>query len=298
MENREDYRLIKDPEYGYFRVDPRPTPEFLEEYYSGGFYENLNIFRESSVETQVAQKEFFDWRWQDIHRVFKNYFKDKRGADEKLSVFDIGCGFAFALAYFKDQGFEVAGLEPSLRAVEYAQEKGIDVKVAGVEDISKVGKRYDTVLVLDVIEHLPYPAQALTDIRTHLLKPDGLLAMHLANDFNPFQTAADEIHGLDQWWVAPPRHINYFTIESVTSLVEQCGYRVEYLETSFPLEMFMLMGDVYVGNHEVGSKCHAKRVAFERSLRNTGRTEVLHQFYQALAKVGVGREVEIFCRPK
>ena len=298
MENRKDYKMMEDSQYGYIRCDPIPSPEFLEGFYAGGFYEDPNAFRESAVETQLAQKEFFDWRWQDIHRVFKEYFKDKRGADDQLSVFDIGCGFAFALMYFKNQGFEVSGMEPSLRAVEYAKKNGIDLQVAGVDDIDKVEKKYDAVLVLDVIEHLPDPAKALIDIRTHLLKPDGLLAMHLANDFNPFQEAANEVYDLDQYWFAPPRHINCFTVESIRKLVEKCGYEVEYLETSFPMELFLLMGDVYIGDHSIGSKCHAKRVAFERALRTTGRTEFLHKFYKAMSELGVGREVEIFCRPK
>lgn len=292
-----EFNLIKDPEYGYMRVDPIPSDEYLDEYYAGGFYEDLNIFRESSIETQEAQKEFFNWRWEDIHRVLEKYFADKRSG-QPLSIFDVGCGFAQVLLYFRERGFDVAGLEPSPAAVEYAAGVGLDVRRGMVDDVRHLERRYDAVFVLDVLEHLPRPAEALGLIKDHALADDGLLVMHVANDFNPFQTTADELYDLRQWWVAPPRHLNYFTVDSLIGFVEKCGFEVHYCETSFPLELFLLFGDVYVGDYGKGSECHERRVNFERALRNSGRSDFLHKFYEKLAEIGVGREIEIFCRPK
>jgi len=61
----------------------------------------------------------------------------------------------------------------------------------------------------------------------------------------------------------------------------------------FPMEMFLLFGDGYVGNPEVGSQCHKKRVAFELSLP----VEVRRNLYRCFAKNGLGRDCLVFARP-
>ncbi len=293
-----DYKIIADPAYGYLRLDPIPSPEEVARFYEEEFYTTFKPqIQDSSLEVQTAQKEFFDWRWSDILRVINRYFKEADHSD--LSLFDLGCGFSQALLFFREQGFEVAGMEVAPEAVEYGRERGIDVVQGGADRIPDLkGRRHDVVLMMDVLEHLREPAQTLAAVRDHLLNPKGLLVLDVPNDFNEFQLAADELLDLGQWWVVPPNHINYFSPESLKRLVSECGYGSFYCESSFPLEMFLLMGDSYVGNPELGSICHSRRVAFERSLRQTGREEDLHRFYQALAEINLGRQTVLFCYPE
>jgi hypothetical protein len=78
-------------------------------------------------------------------------------------------------------------------------------------------------------------------IREMLLASGGLLVLDVANEFNDFQTVADAEYGLNRWWVCPPNHINYFSADSLSRLLETCGYRVIRREASFPMEMFLLM---------------------------------------------------------
>lgn len=298
MSRRIDYKIIPDPEYGYLRLDPIPSREEVARFYEEEFYATFKPqIQDSSLEVQTAQKEFFDWRWSDIMRVVRRYYPGREPED--LSLFDLGCGFSQALIYFRDQGFQVAGMEVAAEAVAHGREHGIEVTQGLADSIPDLdGRRYDVVLMLDVLEHLRCPARALTAIRDHLLAPDGLLVLDVPNDFNQFQVAADENLDLDKWWIVPPNHINYFSPETLDQTVQKCGYQTFYLESSFPLEMFLLMGDVYVGDPDLGSLCHEKRVTFERSLRNTGREEDLHRFYEALAKINLGRQVVLFCHPK
>ena len=298
MSGSSDYKIIPDPEYGYLRLEPMPSREEVARFYEEEFYATFKPqIQDSSLEVQTAQKEFFDWRWSDILRVVRRYYRDQEPSE--LSLFDLGCGFSQALIYFRDQGFEVAGMEVAAEAVAYGREHGIEVIQGEADSIPDLGgRRYDVVLMLDVLEHLRRPARILTAIREHLLSPRGLLVLDVPNDFNQFQVAADETLGLDQWWIVPPNHLNYFSPDSLKSLVEKCGYQNHYRESSFPLEMFLLMGDAYVGDPELGSLCHSRRVAFERSLRTTGREEDLHRFYEALAEINLGRQVVLFCHPK
>jgi hypothetical protein len=46
-----------------------------------------------------------------------------------------------------------------------------------------------------------------------------------------------------------------------------------------------------VGDGELGRACHERRMAFEMNLRAIGMDEQLHKFYEALAKIDLGRQV-------
>jgi len=134
-------------------------------------------------------------------------------------------------------------------------------------------------------------------IKAELLKEDGLLIVSVPNEYNDFQIAANEEYGLKEWWVTPPNHINYFSATSLKHLLERCGYEVKLSESSFPLEMFLLMGDVYVGDQGIGSECHKRRVKFESVLRKHGKLEKMYKLYEGLAELDLGRAVTVYAEP-
>jgi 2-polyprenyl-3-methyl-5-hydroxy-6-metoxy-1,4-benzoquinol methylase len=285
------FKIISDPEHGFLRADPVPTQQEVEEFYKQEFYSSdYKNFNDSSLKVQEEEEDYFTDRWESIYRKCVEHF-----GHSSLSLFDIGFGFAQALLYFRERGFDVSGLEPAPEAVEYARSKGLDVHNAGIEDFDCVGdKRFDVVTLINVLEHLRDPAATLQNIKAKLLKPDGLLIIDVPNEFNDFQAIADKEYGLNQWWVCPPNHINYFSATSVKKLLADCGYSVFHSEASFPLEMFLLMADVYVGNGELGKACHNKRVKFEYLMRKHGKKEKLVKFYQALAELDLGRQVIVY----
>jgi len=58
------------------------------------------------------------------------------------------------------------------------------------------------------------------------------------------------------------------------------------------MELFLLMGDNYVDNPEVGKQCHQKRVNFELSIPK----ELRRNLYNKLAELGLGRDCIIYAR--
>lgn len=290
------YRLIEDPEFGYRRVDPLPSREEVERFYKEEFYSGAyQHFNDSERQVQLDDREFFEGQWGDKLRHARRLLGRERG----VSLFDVGCGFGLALAYYRELGVDVAGVDPAPEAVAYARSQGLNVQVGGIDVLSTNGtKRYDVVTLNNVLEHLREPALTLRSIRESLLARDGVIVVDVPNEFNPFQTVADAQWGLGQWWVCPPNHINYFTPATLQHLLECCGYDVLYSESSFPMEMFLLMGEVYVGNGELGRACHRRRVQFENVLRKHGAQDVLSRFYEALAQAGIGRQVVMYARAK
>ena len=288
---KKKYKIIKDKEFGYLRADPIPSPEELEVYYREEFY-TPKPFNDSSLEIQKEGQKYYDSRWEGIYQRCKLILKNK-----KFSVFDIGFGYAQALLYFDSKGIEVSGLEPSPEGVQYAKSKGLDVYEAGIDDFTVTkGRRFDVVMMLNVLEHLSHPQETLKSIQTNLLNPGGIVVIEVPNEFNDFQTTAVSEYNIEEWWVCPPHHLNYFSSSSLEILLEKCDYKVEYMQGSFPMEIFLLMGDLYVGNQELGKKCHNRRVEFERIMRKHNKTEKLQKFYEALAKLDLGRTSLVFAR--
>jgi 2-polyprenyl-3-methyl-5-hydroxy-6-metoxy-1,4-benzoquinol methylase len=286
----------KDPKYGFFTADPIPTKKEVDAFYEKEFYDsNSKYFNNSSLLIQEQQSDFFNSRWEKIYDFSKSFFKSEL---LNKKVFDIGFGFAQALIYFKNKGLKVSGLEPSNEGVKYAKEQGIkNAYQCSIENLEEVKDKHDIVLLLNVLEHLRDPKKVLLDIKSNVLNKNGLLVIDVPNDFNDFQIAANNEYDLNEWWFYPPNHINYFSHDSLKSLLKGCGYKIEYCTSSFPLDMFLLFGDKYVGNPELGKECHNKRVNFERLMVKHNKKEKLNAFYESLAELNLGRSISIYATP-
>lgn len=94
-------------------------------------------------------------------------------------LIDIGAGNGLILKYFKDKGYDVAGIE--LEEQQVHQMRG-DLKLKGVKleqgDITKLKGRedYDVVIASDVIEHIEDDGHALTNLWS-FVKPNGYLVL-------------------------------------------------------------------------------------------------------------------------
>jgi 2-polyprenyl-3-methyl-5-hydroxy-6-metoxy-1,4-benzoquinol methylase len=289
---KQQYQIVED-RLGFLRVDPIPTKEEVERFYKEEFYSSeYKYFNDSSRTVQLSDPDFFGAYWE----AHKTEIEKIKGPLCDLSILDIGCGFALGMECFKRHGATVYGMDPSPEAIEYACENGVNAKV-GFEDFTLFGDtRFDVVTMINVLEHLRDPADVLKRLKS-VLKPDGLLVIDVPNEFNAFQTIANEEHGLGEWWVCPPNHINYFNAESLPRFMQACDYQPVKTKSSFPLEMFLLMGDVYVGDGELGSACHRKRVLFEKTLRKHGKADLLDQFYVKMSELNLGRQVTVYAKP-
>lgn len=289
--------LQKHPKFGFLQYIPTPTPEeitafYTEEFYSGDF----KNFNDSSLEVQMEDRKFYEGSWSDMALHIKEILRKPLS---ELSLLDVGCGWSQALLFFNDKGMNCHGFDPAPEAIEYGLAKGLNVKLAGMEHMNVFeNKKFDVVMLNNVLEHLSNPEEVLDEIHKKILKREGLIIIDVPNEFNVFQTAGRDVHGLDDWWVSPPAHLNYFSKDTLVNLLEGTGYKVQLTESSFPLEMFLLFGDCYVGNGKLGRQCHNKRVAFETNLREQGHVEKLHKFYQSLAELNLGRQITAYATLK
>jgi ABC-type dipeptide/oligopeptide/nickel transport system permease subunit len=114
------------------------------------------------------------------------------------------------------------------------------------------------------------------------------------NDFNALQRAAAADLGRKPWWIVPPHHLNYFDFDSLGRLLRRVGFILAGRTTTFPMELFLLMGEDYTSDDQLGRALHAKRKRLERALAAAGEAGAIEALYGALAGVGLGRECVVF----
>jgi 2-polyprenyl-3-methyl-5-hydroxy-6-metoxy-1,4-benzoquinol methylase len=283
-----DYDIIDCKSCGFKHIVPIPTDEEIESFYRTKFYgEHKNDY----FRRQQQDLDWWNMVFDERYQLFENQLKKNQ-----RRILDIGCGPGYFLKCGQETGWDVLGLEPSRLAAEYA--RSIGVKVINQSLTKRTAQdlgRFHVVYMNGVMEHLSNPLEFLR-LCAELLEPDGLLFTCVANDYNPFQRILRDFSGFQPWWLVPPEHINYFSVPSGTRILEKSGFEIIHSTTTFPIDLFLLFGDNYVGNDSVGRECHRRRKNFELSMTGSGSAGLKREIYSALSKLNLGREIELLGR--
>ena len=257
---------------------------YTEEYYS--------IEKPQFIERQLEDIEWWNIVFDDRYDLLEEHLPKNR-----RMIVDIGCGPGFFLKRGKDRGWKGVGIEASKQAAEYAKGLGVEVLNCFLEalDIEANRGKFDVAHLSEVLEHCPDP-MSVCKTSYEFLSDDGIICIVVPNDYNPFQEAVSKVLGFERYWLAPPHHINYFTFDSLQALLERTGFKVLRKDAMFPIDMFLLMGDNYVGNDKTGRACHARRKRFEINLRKAGMNNFKKQLYEFLASKNIGREIVMFAQ--
>ena len=140
----------------------------------------------------------------------------------RARILDVGCGPGTLLSLLKKRGFDVAGVDLSLRAVEITRkEHGIDVALGSLEKLSLPAEGFDVVVLLHTLEHVPNPREVLAEV-IRVLKPRGRVVVQVPNiDSVQFQFFGARWYGLDV-----PRHVIDYSRSSLLRLLSESGFDV------------------------------------------------------------------------
>ncbi len=286
--SKDEFQVIDCEVCGFKHIIPIPTEDYLKAYYQDHWVENRPAEFYEKLESD------FDWHrefYNEKYDVFERYLEGK-----KKRILDIGSGLGFFLKVGKERGWETLGVEPSRESCDYARKHGIGLENAffNKQNYLSFGT-FDVVHLHEVIEHILDPV-AMIDMAREILKPGGILCIVSPNEFNQLQNAYVTSSGLSKWWISPPEHINYFDFSTITSLLDTHGFDVVERTATFPLELFLLMGDEYVGNDKIGKEIHQKRVNFEANLSGLENRDLRRDLYRKFAELGLGREFVVFAK--
>lgn len=139
-----------------------------------------------------------------------------------VRLIDVGCATGELLVQLREQGFtSLTGVDPSEACVRYGSEKlGLRIIPGVLDERPENEQPFDVLVLSAVLEHIPELDACIEQIASWLV-PEGRVvlevpdATHFADAFNaPYQEFSVE-------------HINFFSAESLTNLMEKHGFRFE-----------------------------------------------------------------------
>jgi SAM-dependent methyltransferase len=294
-----EHHVVEDRAFGFRRLDPMPTSDELSRFYesqyadlirSGGRAPELRRMLTGGEEGAAERRWLADTLYADILAgVEANVLPST-----PRQALDIGAGTGDFVAYLAAAGWRAVGLEPSAEMAQLAAEAGHNVRPETMEEhfaSADASEGIGLMTLLNVLEHVPDAVGFTRQAAAHLVV-GGLLVIRVPNDFSPLQLAAQRMLGRDPWWVAPPDHVNYFTYASLDRLLAGLGLETVYRQGDFPMELFLLMGENYLDDPQVGQRCHERRRAFELAVPPGER----QAWGRALAEAGFGRNCLVIGR--
>ena len=172
-----------------------------------------------------AQKEIipdYNFTYKIILPIIHKYFKkgDK-------TILDIGCGSGTISLYLSSLGNRVHGIDISKKAIASCKKSAKDLRLntASFEVINfpstRIGKsKYDSILLLEVIEHIQDHKQAL-ELTAKALKPGGLLILSTPSKNAPLYKL-----GLLSSFDARVGHLRRYSEKEITTLISSSGFSV------------------------------------------------------------------------
>jgi SAM-dependent methyltransferase len=286
--------VVVDPEWGYRRLDPLPAPEALARFYESRYRDLLDAGGRAPDLARLmgtgpeADRERA-WLAATLHADVVDAIAPVAAAGGPRRSLDIGCGTGDLVSALVAAGWDATGVEPATEIARVGQARALRIEAASAAEFlsrwrADGGTPFGAITLVNVLEHVPEPATLLTDL-IDALAPGGRLVARVPNDFSPLQAAAQHANGREPWWIVSPDHLNYFDHASIAALLERLGLDVVDQSADFPMELFILMGDDYVGDPTVGGAVHERRRKLDMALD----ADVRRRLGRAWAAAGMGR---------
>ncbi len=207
----ETFAYLRCAGCGLIRLEPRPSLAELPRYYP----EEYEVFQER------RENPLFRWGRRRLwHRRLQAI---RRYLPRPGRALDVGCGTGEFLEILQRQGWDVAGIEPNLRAAQQARARlGAEaIQAISLEEASFPPGTFDLITLWDVLEHLDDPPAALRRL-AGWLHPAGLLALGVPN--------------LESWdarffgpaWIGwdAPRHLYLFPDSILREILAASGFSI------------------------------------------------------------------------
>jgi 2-polyprenyl-3-methyl-5-hydroxy-6-metoxy-1,4-benzoquinol methylase len=139
---------------------------------------------------------------------------------QAVTLLDVGAANGVLVEQASRFGLGAVGVEPSAQLAAAARARGVNVLEGTLPHPALEDRRFDFVVVVDVIEHVADPVGLLRAAAARLA-PDGFLVVVTPN----VASAAARVLG-DQWWHFRVAHVGYFSPKSFGRAARRAGLRV------------------------------------------------------------------------
>jgi len=201
-----------------------------------------------SIEHWDADYVFRQVKEQESHRVDKQTLQ-RRDYEETRRYFaelypqrgllvEVGASLGYLLDYFRQDGWNVLGVEPNRGFALYAErELGVKMIPSTLGESGIDAGSVDVVTMMHVIEHVPDPSAVFRQVH-QALKPGGLFVLETPR----YDTLMFKVLGKRERSLSCDGHIYFFTSKTLAEMARRNGFevlRAKYVGRSLTLERLL-----------------------------------------------------------
>jgi 2-polyprenyl-3-methyl-5-hydroxy-6-metoxy-1,4-benzoquinol methylase len=226
----EQFELLMDDELQLLKTHPQPAIENLSRY-----YESVDYISHTDGKRSLFEKLYHTVKQKALRDKIKlvEGFNPKKG-----KLLDIGAGTGDFLVMAQKHGWEIKGIEPSLKAKGIAETKGVPF-VNGLSELED--HSIDVITMWHVLEHVTDVEAQITELK-RIVKPEGTIIIAVPN----YKSYDAQHYGI--FWAAydVPRHLWHFSKTSIKLLFAKQGMElVKILPMKFDSFYVSLLSEKY-----------------------------------------------------
>lgn len=206
------YAYCKNTKCKHLYINPLPTQTQLTTYYN-------TAYGVEPVQEKKARRKA---------KATLQILKDKNITPKSHpDVLEIGSSYGYGLDEFQQDGFNVNGTEISEKTVQ-ACKKRFGIKTITQKDIIGLNlkKKFDIIVMFDVIEHMLDINKTLDFVNQHL-KKDGVFIITTPNT----HSLEFKLFGRLWEWVSPPAHVHLFNTKNIPLFMKKHSLRKIHLQS-------------------------------------------------------------------
>ena len=249
--------MVQCNKCGLVYTNPRLKQEKIAalydaDYFQGhGFDKSIDYVKDVKEHTSKDDFTLEDWDCDNILSLLP------QTSNPKPQLLEIGCGTGVFLDKARKHGFDCYGLELSEYAANFVRQMGIPVETKSIEDATFPPNSFNSIVMREVIEHLPHPLESLRTIYSWL-KPDGVLFMATGN----YDCQERKLRGSDWFYFMPEGHLNIFSNRTMRNYLRKVGFSRITVTNQGDKLMEMLKGKNIITSGQAKPRNILKRTVF------------------------------------
>lgn len=132
---------------------------------------------------------------------------------------DVGCGNGNAMIMMKSVGWEVFGIDIDENALQTARSMNLEVKHGTLLSAEYADESFDSILMSNVIEHVPNPSEIISECY-RILKKGGTLTIITPN----ISSFGSKIFKENWRGLETPQHLQIFNKSSLDAITNGSGF--------------------------------------------------------------------------